>query len=421
MDAYRFSERTAGGELDDRTRDWLAAVRLGFNEGRGSDETTRRWWAAASADGQRWRSVHRDQPLDELGMGSLPVATLGSLDHRINVGGQLVTARYITDVTVRTTDRRKGLLRRMMADELTQTRADGRPVASLTASEAGIYGRFGFGVALRRQSVEVALDGRFQLRHEPRATVEAADPSTASGLVADLLEDFLARHRGAHEPMAHHRVGWSGEYDWEKQAEATSLRAAIALDGTRPVGAVVFTLGDESDKLTVQWMVADGDAELALWQYLTNIDLVTKAVVHQFSPASALREALVDHRLVRTTGESDQIWLRILDVAEMLRVRGWDHDGSIVLAVDDPLGITPGTWRVTVSDGHARVEQLSDSPEEERAEARMGIDVLGELYFGAGRVPALVAAQRITAAPEAARALAHLFAVDEPARNVVLF
>ncbi|WP_394276007.1 GNAT family N-acetyltransferase, partial [Luteococcus sp.] len=177
MDPYRFSERTASGDLDDQARDWLAAVRLGFNEGRGSDETIRRWWKTASADGQRWRSAHRDQPLDELGMGSLPVATLASLDHRINVGGQLVTARYITDVTVRTTDRRQGLLRRMMSDELTQARAEGCPVASLTATEAGIYGRFGFGVALRRQSVEVALDGRFRLRHAPRATVEAADPS----------------------------------------------------------------------------------------------------------------------------------------------------------------------------------------------------------------------------------------------------
>lgn len=42
MDPYRFSERTASGDLDDQARDWLAAVRLGFNEGRGSDETIRR-------------------------------------------------------------------------------------------------------------------------------------------------------------------------------------------------------------------------------------------------------------------------------------------------------------------------------------------------------------------------------------------
>ena len=70
-------------------------------------------------------------------------------------GGALVPAAGVSDVSVLPTHRRRGLLRTMMDRLLDDAVAHGEPVAMLTASEGGIYGRFGFGVTIRSCTVEV--------------------------------------------------------------------------------------------------------------------------------------------------------------------------------------------------------------------------------------------------------------------------
>ena len=50
-------------------------------------------------------------------------------------------------VSVASTHRRQGLLTSMMRRQLDDVRAWGEPLAVLTASEPGIYGRFGYGAA----------------------------------------------------------------------------------------------------------------------------------------------------------------------------------------------------------------------------------------------------------------------------------
>ena len=53
----------------------------------------------------------------------------------------------ITDVTVSPAHRRKGLLRRLITDDLADAARRGLPLAALTVSETTIYGRFGFGLS----------------------------------------------------------------------------------------------------------------------------------------------------------------------------------------------------------------------------------------------------------------------------------
>ena len=61
-------------------------------------------------------------------------------------GGAVLPAAGVSEVAVLPTHRRRGLLRSMMDRLLDDAVAHGEPVAMLTASEGGIYGRFGFGV-----------------------------------------------------------------------------------------------------------------------------------------------------------------------------------------------------------------------------------------------------------------------------------
>src|ERR671910_409640 len=62
-------------------------------------------------------------------------------------GGETIAAGGVSGVTVAATHRRRGIPRQMMPFQLDDPPAGGEPVAILNASEAAIYGRFGYGLA----------------------------------------------------------------------------------------------------------------------------------------------------------------------------------------------------------------------------------------------------------------------------------
>ena len=109
----------------------------------------------------------------------------------------MVPLHMISDVTVSPAHRRRGLLRRMMVDDLAQATA---PVAALTVSEASIYGRFGFGPATFRRRIEVDTTARFALRDfvDP-GRVELVEPADLWDTASDLFDRFHASSRGSVE------------------------------------------------------------------------------------------------------------------------------------------------------------------------------------------------------------------------------
>ena len=70
-------------------------------------------------------------------------------------GGGSVPMAAVTEVGVAPTHRRRGILRAIMRAVLDQAVERGEPVAGLTASEATIYRRFGFGIATRFQTLSI--------------------------------------------------------------------------------------------------------------------------------------------------------------------------------------------------------------------------------------------------------------------------
>lgn len=100
---------------------------------------------------------------------------------------------------------------------------------------------------------------------------------------------------------------------------------------------------------------------------------------------------MTDPRGVRTTSVTDQLWLRVLDVPTALEARPWGQDGSVVVAVDDPLGHGAGGWQVTTRDGRAEVVATGAEPD-----VRLGIEALSSLYLGGVDATTLHEAGRIT-------------------------
>ena len=170
---YDFAILDFSDESDEavaRRRGWIGAVLRGFRDPRPEDELIDRWVRHYRADEVIVRGAWL--PEGEFGAGPMPVATYASLDKTLNAGRELLPLRMVTDVTTSAAHRRRGLLRRMIEDDLADAVAKGIPIAALTASEATIYGRWGFGAG--------DVPARRGRRHDHRLRVPRRSPTPAA-------------------------------------------------------------------------------------------------------------------------------------------------------------------------------------------------------------------------------------------------
>jgi predicted acetyltransferase len=338
------------------------------------------WLGHIRADGAVLRGAWQTRPA--LGPGTIPVATFASFDKTLNVGGRLLPLRMITDVTVSPTHRRRGLMRRLMTEDLQDAVDRGLPVAALTVSEGSIYGRFGFGLATFARHIEVDTP-RFALRGlaDP-GRVELVEPVEAWPAVTEVFTRFHAQTRGSVErPEFYHSI-LTGAYRWEDRGPDHKLRAAVHLDADGgPDGYVLYRhVGQQDGRATVD--VVDlasvtSTAYLRLWRFLADLDLVPRVRWRRAPVADPLAWALTDPFAVRVTHVDDALWVRVLDVVAALEARPWGDDGEVVVEVADPLGHASGRYRVITSDGRAQVSRTDAA-----AGVRLAADTLGSLYLG---------------------------------------
>lgn len=352
----------------------------------------------AYAAGWRLRGVHDPQApayaLDQ------PVATFITFDQTLNVGGEAplpVTA--ISDVTVRATHRRRGLLRAMMTAELDAARDRGHALAALTVSEATIYGRFGFGPTTFTHAIAVDTGHGFALRHAPGGAVHAVDRETGSRLGAEVFDRVHRTRFGSMGRSSVYVVYRSGEFHHETGQPALKRRNAVHTDDSGTVdGWVAYEAEGEGRTLRVHDLVAaTDDAYLALWQFLGAIDLVEEVVWRAAPVDDVLPWALVDPRGYRITDRHDGVWTRVLDPVAVLQARGYGQEtGRLTIAVDDPLGYADGTVEVEVSGGEARAGASDAEPD-----LRCGIEELGPLVLGGVDPRVLAAAGRVAGSRDA--------------------
>lgn len=376
-----------------RLSGWMEAQKRGFHEGRTTEEMRRRYREHLVADEVLLRGVWPTAPT--LGSADVPVATFSSFAGTLNVGDGLLPLHMITDVTVSPTHRRRGLLRRMMTDDLADAAGRGLPVAALTVSEGSIYGRFGFGPATWLRHVEVDTSARFDL-HGPTGDghLELLEPEEAWPVVSRVFEAFHATTRGSVRRPSFYEPMLSGTFDFDEGPDR-KLRAAVhvAPDG-EPDGYVLYAAGERKDG---HWPVKVRDlvalrptTYLRLWRFLADLDLIDRVHWGWAPVADPLAWALVDPFVVRVVRDTDQLWVRVLDVVSALQARPWGADGTVVLEVDDPLGHAAGCWRVSTSAGRATVSRTDDAPD-----VRLAADTLGALYLGGVDVATLAAAGRV--------------------------
>ncbi|MGV9481779.1 GNAT family N-acetyltransferase [Gordonia aichiensis] len=322
-------------------------------------------------------------------------------------GGEQVPAAGLSWVSVASTHRRRGILRRMITELFTQWESEGFAFAILTASEGTIYERFGFGPACFAESVEVA-PGRPTLRAEApdHPEVYFATPEQVAATIPDIHSRWTRTRPGA---LTRTRQWWApilADRPSERPPAASGLHYLLHPDGYASYRIHKSSAGQVRGE--VEELVAITDtAHTELWRVLLGLDLIP-SLTASIPVDDPLRAKLTDLRAAPVTGRADKMWVSILDVPAALATRQYSADLDIVLEVTDSYRERGGVYDISIRNGGAIIAPSTSKPT-----VRMDISVLSSLYLG-GVTPALFArADRLwTDSEETLHALTASFAVE---------
>ncbi|UFU06277.1 GNAT family N-acetyltransferase [Ruania halotolerans] len=384
---------------------WFGSVAQAFHEPRPAPEQIQHMVTSARTDGAICRGAWL--PDGEFGAGPAPVATFISFDKTINVGHELLPVRMISDVTASPAHRRRGLVRTLMEADLTDAATNGVALAALTASEATIYGRWGFGPATFVRKFELETGPRFGLRSftDP-GRMELIEPAVAWPHISSVFEAFHRARRGSIERPSFYEILHTGAFDFSEGGPAKKLRCAVHLDADGTVDGFVLYEFDGSDRekptIKVNEMLAlNATTQLALWDFLAHIDLSNRVIWRFADPADPLPWALTDINALTISADREFVWLRVLDVERVLSARPWAANGRVVLDVEDAQGHAAGTYAIESDDGRAVVTRSTEKPE-----LTVTAETLAVLCLGTAPVTTLAAAGRVSGAPDAVGRLA---------------
>ncbi|MDN4479784.1 GNAT family N-acetyltransferase [Demequina muriae] len=314
-------------------------------------------------------------------------------------GGREVATAGLSWVGVHPGHRRRGLLRAMIHDHFSRSLARGEVISTLFAAETQIYQRFGYGLAATEARVQLGrgvdirpLEGSDALSVEiDSASLERhgdeirsiqsrmARPGTVTTLAPQTLADILM----------------DLEIDREGGEE---LRIAVVRDGADPVAWALFQRkGDWGDsgpdgKVRVRaWGALDAASTVRLWGVLVDFDLMATTYAGKFALDDPLLLRLKDIRSAKVA-VADNLWVRILDVAEALQARGYAAECDVTIHLEDAfLPLNAGVWRIHVASGEARVTR-DDGADPASADLRIDIQELGAAYLGGTTITELLRA-----------------------------
>ncbi|MFC4944506.1 GNAT family N-acetyltransferase [Pseudonocardia sp. GCM10023141] len=322
------------------------------------------------------------------------VGVTGSFDMTVALpGGTSVPALGVTWVSVAVTHQGRGILRSLMTEQHRSFVADGASLSMLTASQSGIYGRFGYGQATRKVAVEIdrrlvrfragvpdpggvrVADVDDVRKHAPEIYRRWSVLTPGAVLRTDAWWEFLLADR------EQHRGGASGLFHLLHRDGYASYRIVD---------------GDAGQRCRVEVFAATDEAYIALWRVLLGLKLVDTITSRTGTLDEPLPFLLEEPRLVTTTGLADGLWVRVLDVAAALAARTYAVEIDAVIEVRDGFLDRGGRFRLRGGPEGGTCERTTDT-----ADVSLDIAELGSVLLGSVRAAPLVRAGLLQAEPAA--------------------
>jgi predicted acetyltransferase len=326
-------------------------------------------------------------------------------------GGAIVSHAAVTHIGVLPSFTRKGVATDLIRHQLNDFASRGEAVASLRASEATIYERYGYGVASCAHSVEVQT-----ARAAFRPGVGSGGPVrlVAAGEAWEMLPRIYAANRPS-RPGTIDRPGlwWEGV---RLRTESSSGAWYVAVHGApgaesgfvryRPIDTDRWFVNDQRTIVVEDFFAPTTDAYLGLLRFLVGLDLVDRVTFWMLPVDTPLPSLLVDRRAAKVTAVHDETWLRVVDAESALAARSYVGEGAVTVAVNDPLLPKNSASFAITGDG----SELTTGP----ADLHVGIEGLGAALLGGASWRSLAVAGLARAEDPAALATAdRLFAVPD--------
>jgi predicted acetyltransferase len=304
-------------------------------------------------------------------------------------GGAIVGHAAVTHIGVLPSFTRKGVATELVRHQLRDIAARGEVVATLRASEATIYERYGYGVANSSQTVEIQT-----ARAALRPGVGAGGPVRLldNARVWDVLPRIYAQNRPS-RPGTIDRpdVWWQGV---RLRTESSPGPWYVAVHGEpgaetgfaryRPTDTATWFVSDQRTIVVEDFFAPNLEAYLGLLRFLLGLDLIDRVIFWMLPLDDPLPWLLLDRRAAKVTAVHDETWLRVVDVEKALTARQYDGDGTVTVAVEDPL-LPDNSISVRIEGGAA---ERTDGP----SQIRLGVEGLGAVLLGGATWRSLVAA-----------------------------
>jgi predicted acetyltransferase len=291
------------------------------------------------------------------------VGTADAATSRLTLpGGTIVGHAAVSHIGVLPSFTRRGVATDLMRHQLRDIAARGEVLATLRASEATIYGRYGYGVASSSQTVEVRT-ARAALRPDVPAggPVRLLDATEAW----DVLPRIYAGNRPSRPGTIDRPAAW-----WQvarMRIESSLGPWYVAVHGEpgsesgfaryRPVDTESWFISDQRTIAVEDFFAPTTEAYLGLLRFLLGLDLIDRVVFWLLPLDDPLPWLLVDRRAARVTAVHDETWLRVVDAEKALTAREYAGDDSVTIAVNDPLLPNNSAGFTIAADGAVRTDR----------------------------------------------------------------
>ena len=309
-------------------------------------------------------------------------------------GGATIPAGGVTIVGVLPTHRRRGVLNAMMKAQLADSRARKDAIACLWASEATIYGRYGYGLASRMGEMTLARERTaFAEPFTPRGELRLVDADEAARVFPSLYEQVRKGRAGM---MSRTDAWWRtrrlDDDPARRRGGGPLAHALLSLDG-EPAGYALYRVAQDWEAgvstgtvRIIEAVTPTPESARELWRWLLDFDWTSQFVADLLPLDHPLFLLLAElSRMAFRIG--DGIWARLVDVESALRARRFADGGDVVLeVVDESAPWNAGRWRVAPEG----VERTEADPG-----IRLGVAALASAYFGGFRFADLARAVQL--------------------------
>lgn len=308
-------------------------------------------------------------------------------------GGAPLRAAWLSMTAVAPTHQGRGVWQQISARGFEILFDRGYSIICGVPTQPAVFEVLGGGVASYARTCNI--DRRFaKLRAAPdRNRVREVNASQAGHQLPAIYDRWCAATHGA---LSRDSAWWSDylEDRVTQRDNGSALNFVIHPDGFltyRVIGASPHAFRPPFGTVVVQdFCPVTDEAHTELLATLLGLEMFDDIEI-EVPVDDPLPLKLKNQRAARTTGVTDFLSLRIMNVPDVLGARVYSADADVVLEVTDPLGVAGGRFLLQIRDGAGKC-----TPHDGPADVEIGLGELGTIYMGAHRASELYRANLIT-------------------------